>query len=135
MKNNTMKRITTGSLLIAASILLLSLQPSAVAQTFDECKADIDLLIADTSTVTLTANNADKARADLLVKLQRAEVKLSQAKFLDAIQALKDYEAQVNELLNPKGNSSTPGISSADAARLISEADSALTCIRAMCGC
>src|SRR5690348_12724703 len=135
MMKSMMKRYQAAGLIIAVcGLALLPLVIPATATTFDECKAAIQLVRNDTTTVTIL-KNADNHRKTLLSKLDSADLKLSQAQFLDAIKALNDYKSLVNDLVNPKGNSSVPLISATDAAMLTAAADDAIACIRNLCGC
>lgn len=110
-------------LAVAAAALLPA---TASASTVAECQAKIQTLKADTATVQISGQNADKDRAALIGKLDEASMKLDQGKFADAVQKLDDFKFKVGQLAE------AGKVSSEDAQRLTAEADDAIACINSV---
>ena len=98
------------------------------AQTVTDCQALIDQTTADLAGVTISGNNAEQTRASLAAKLSDASTKLTEGKYLDAIEKLLDFRASVEKL----AMAAKPKISQGDAQVLITDADNAIACIQGL---
>ncbi len=120
-KKSALATLLFGAVLAAASV--------AIASTFEECQAIINGLKAKTQTVVITGKGAEtKDRPGLIQKLDQASLELSRAKFCDAIMKLNDYKAKVNELIAAGRINQDPNVG-VTAQELLTDADSAITCI------
>jgi hypothetical protein len=100
----------------------------AQAQTVTDCQVLIDQTAADLAGVTISGNNAEQTRANLAAKLTDASAKVTEGKYLDAVNKLLDFRTSVEKLATaPK-----PRISQADAQLLITDADNAIACIQGL---
>jgi hypothetical protein len=110
--------------LVSAGVMV----STAHAQTVTDCQALIDQTAADLAGVSISGNNAEQTRANLAAKLTAASAKLTEGKYLDAIDKLLDFRTSVEKLATaPK-----PKISLADAQLLITDVDNAIACIQGL---
>jgi hypothetical protein len=80
------------------SVLLWATASPAQAQTLGECQAKINDLRTATLSANFTGQNAAKDQAGIIGKLDSANAKLSQGKFLDARTNLERFRAKVEDL-------------------------------------
>lgn len=118
---------------VFALTLLLSAAVGVTAQTtISECLALISNLraeVQDSSEFVLVGQNAERDRANLVMKLDAAVLKLQQAKFCDAIAKLHDFNAKVNQL---QAAGKIDPASPVTAAQLIGESGEAIQCLRSL---
>ncbi len=125
--SNVRASIGVGLLLgLTLSLLMWVSASPAQAETVTDCLAKIDVLRGQTENATFLGQNPEKNRTGLVTKLDNASAKLAEGKNADAIQKLTDFKTKVTAL-NTQGK-----INPDDAQSLISGADDAITCIRAL---
>ena len=114
----------------ALAISGLSLTPTTTAAV-SECQDEIAAVRAQTEIVALSGRNAEKNRAGLLGKLDRASVELGKGKLCDAISKLTDFRDKVNQLIasGSINTDTTAGVTGQD---LVNGADEAIACIQAL---
>jgi hypothetical protein len=101
---------------------LLSLTSVSFANV-EICAAAIDVAEINTAAATfLSKRNAEKDEKGLLGKLARAELKLAQGKYADAIQKLNDYREDVISMRD----AAKPKMDIDDANGLVADADVAI---------
>mgnify|MGYP003289605383 CR=1 FL=1 len=108
--------------LLAAPAAMVPLTPAA-AQTETDCAAQIASLRTAAQGVAISGKNAEKDRAGLTGKLDDASTELGKGKTADAAKKLADFKVKVEQL------AAAERISSADAASLTAQADSAIACL------
>jgi len=109
---------------LVMSVLLWATAAPAQAQTLGECQAKINDLRTATLSATFTGQNPAKDQAGLIGKLDSANAKLSQGKFLDARTNLESFRAKVEDL-DQQGK-----IDHEDAVALIAGANEAIACVQ-----
>lgn len=114
-----------GLLAAFTAVLVLALAAPASASTVEECKAQIDNLIAATDAADFTSqNNAAQDEAGLIGKLENAKINLDQGKKREAIAKVRDYLGKVKRL-GREGK-----LDADDAAELAAGAKAVIVCIR-----
>ncbi len=111
---------------LVLTLILLAFASSLLATTVTECSAHISALRLATQGATFHGKNAEVDRANLIGKLDVAQVKLDQVKLADAVQKLTDFRDKVAIL------STTGKIAAADAAALIAGVNDAILCIQTL---
>ena len=109
-------------LTLSALLMLMATAP-AQAQT---CQTEIDELKSLTAEATFLGKNAEKAQANLLLKLDEANAKFEKVKYQDAIDKLTDFQNTVIAL------DAGSKIDSGDASILITGAEEAKGCVRGL---
>jgi len=125
--SNVRASIGVGLLLVLTLSLLMWVSASpAQAEPIDECQDKIAALKLQTQSATFIGQNTEKNRTGLVTKLDNASLKLAEGKNADAIQKLTNFRDTV-AALNTQGK-----INPDDANTLISGANDAIACIRAL---
>ena len=121
---NSMKKFACAAIAAVAFAAVV-----AHATTVSECQAIIAGLKTKTQSVAIAGKQAEtKDRPAMVVKLDDAALKLDQAKFCDAIQKLNDFKVKVNQLA-AAGKLNTDPAAGVTAQELLTDADSAITCV------
>jgi hypothetical protein len=127
MVSNVRTSIGVGLLLgLTLSLLMWVGASPAQAEPVTDRQAKMDVLRGQTENATFFGQNPEKNRTGLLTKLDNASAKLAEGKNADAIQKLTNFRDTV-AALNTEGK-----INPDDADTLISGANDAIACIRAL---
>lgn len=111
---------------LVLTLVVLAFASSLLATTVTECSSHISALRVATQGATFHGKNAEVDRANLIGKLDVAQLKLNQAKLADAVQKLTDFRDRVSIL------STTGKIDAVDAAALIAGVNDAILCVQTL---
>ena len=126
-------RALLGALLLVGAIALPAAASAATPEEVAGCQATISALNRDltatdplTGTFTNFTSLSVKDRTGLSGKLTEASQKLSQGKYLDALDKLVDFRARVGQL------QAAGKITTADATGLLTGVDTAIGCVNGL---
>ena len=112
----------------SAIVLFVLMVPNVHATTVGECKGLIDIVEGTLGDADIGGKNPDRTRAGLESKLDGASMKVSQAKFADAIDKMTDFKYKVQDMTVPNRKGETK-IDPDDAFDLEAGANEAIDCI------
>ena len=112
----------------SAILFFVLMVPNVHATTVDECQGLIDIVGVTLDGAEIGGRNPGRTLAGLESKLDGASMKVSQAKFADAIGKMTDFSYKVQDMAVPNRKGETK-IDAESADDLVDGANDAIGCI------